>query len=243
MVKLEADKEVVVLQLSNPPGNALLKPDFIEIEILNDFLKVNKAKAIIITGTSRHFCIGADINLLLNLVQEDTLKEHIEDGHKLLNYLYELNIPVFAAIEGFCFGGGLEIALSAHFRIASEKSLLAFPETIHRLMPGLSGTHALKKYFSLGQSIEFILSGRTMNAEEALNKGMVDYVVPAKSCLDFALKLAHKMTDDKPEKVINNVMIALKNTYTLSRDKALEEETRLFCELAADLNNEKIKKV
>lgn len=239
MIKLEVKNNIVTLVLNNPPDNRLEKPDFIDIDILHLFLSEKEAKALIIKGAGRHFSAGADLDILLNQQNEPILFSQLTKGKLLLNYIYDLNIPVICAIEGVCFGGGLEIALSAHIRAMSEKAILAFPETIHHLMPGLSGTYALKKYMTLGKSIEMILKNKMFNAEESLKTGFADYICKPKTSFEFAEELAYKLTFDKPLKVINNVMKALKNSYTLSKEEALEQETILFCELVKDVIDNK----
>jgi len=236
MTTLDCKNNIAFLTLVNPPDNKILRPDFTDKEQLDHFLQSHKCKALIISGAGRHFSSGADLNHLQKLNAEGTLISTITKGKELLNYLYELNIPVISAIEGACFGGGLEIALFSHIRVVSAKAMLAFPETMHNLMPGLGGNVVIKRYLTMGKSIEMLLSNRLLSGEEAVREGLADYICPNRQTLQFATNLSEKMTSGRPLKVINNVMIAVKNAYVLPYEQALEEETRLFCQLAKTMN-------
>ena len=232
MINFEVKNHFGIITLKNLPGNKLDVPDFLDLRELVKFVESNKLKALIIKGAGRHFSSGADVENLKKLVKDNSLGTRLDEGKRILNYIYDLNIPVIAAIEGACFGGGLEIALAAHVRVISEKALLAFPESSINLMPGLGGSYIIKRFASLGQSIDIMLTGDTINSDKAMKMGLADFCVPAKTAYDYALDMAERITKDKPLKVINNIMQALKNSYVMSRDEALEEETRLFCELA-----------
>lgn len=238
MTRLEVDNHILSLVLDNPPDNRLTSPVFIKKDYFLETVSKHLIKAIIIKGAGRHFSSGAELQSLKKQWQSGELQALLNQGKELLNALYAFDIPVICAIEGVCFGGGLEIALSAHIRVVSEKVLLALPETMIGLMPGLAGTYRLKKHIGMGKSLELLLTNKVLQADEAMDLGLADYVCPAKTTSDFAMKLADKMTKDKPLQVINHVMKAVKNAYTMSRDEALKEETRLFCQLAANLDHE-----
>lgn len=233
MVHLDVVDHIGVISLHNPPDNRLENPEFIEIASLNEFINKNGLKALIIKGSGRHFSNGADLDSLVSLGREEKLASSLHRGHALLNYLYNLNIPVIAAIEGVCFGGGLEIALSAHIRVLSERALLAFPETMHSLMPGLAGNYRITSHLSMGKSIELILSNKILPAEQAVKEGIGDFLCESGQSFDYAMQLARRMTQDKPIMVIHHVMTAIKNAYVLPLEQAIEEETKLFCRLAA----------
>jgi enoyl-CoA hydratase len=237
MTTLDCKNHIAFLTLANLPDNKIIRPDFIDVEQLNHFLQTNNCKALIISGKGRHFSSGADLSHLQKLHTQGTLISAITKGKELLSFLYNLNIPVISAIEGACFGGGLEIALTSHIRVVSAKAMLAFPETMQNLMPGLTGNVILRKYLTMGKSIEMLLSNRLLSGEEAVREGLADYVCPNRQTLQFATGLAEKMTSGRPLKVINNVMIAVKNAYELPYEQALEEETKLFCQLAKNMNN------
>ncbi len=235
MTNLEHISGISILTLNNPPENYLLEPEFIDKQSLCTFIKENKSKSLIIKGAGRNFSAGADIKSIKQQIEDNSIKDKLSSGKDLLNFIYDLNIPVISAIEGVCFGGGLEIALASHIRVASEKAMLAFPESIHNLMPGLGGSYAVKRFMTMGKSIDMILCGNIMPAKQAYDNGLIDFICNPKNSFEYSFDMAKKMTDDKPLEVINNIVKALKNAYELDKNDALKEETKLFCELAKDL--------
>lgn len=238
MTDLKMHNETAVLTLNHPPDNRLTSPVWVDPRALLAFLDKNKAKSLVITGAGRHFSNGADLASIQTMLKTGELAKQLKQGKELLQNLYQLNIPVIAAIEGICFGGGLEIALSTHLRIMSDKSLMAFPESMQNLMPGLTGNWLIKKHLTLGKSMEMLLGNKVFSADEALQEGLTDFICPSKSTLEFALSLSKKMTKDKPMHVIQHVMQALKNSYEMPREEAMKEETRLFCELTQQMIND-----
>lgn len=225
--------DIGVITLDNPPENYLADPDFIPLEILRKWTSADSLKGIIIHGAGKHFSAGGNLENLFAMIHgKEDLMARMKAGKAVLDYLENLNIPVIAAIQGVCFGGGLEIALAAHIRICSENALFAFPEINHGIIPGLGGTVRSAQQIGHRKSLNFIMAGDMINAGEALAMDLVDYVVPKSKLLDFTYTMMQKMTQDRPLPVIHAVMEALRNAKTLPINEAMQEETRLFCELA-----------
>jgi enoyl-CoA hydratase len=219
--------------LELPDGPYLPQPDFMPVEELKGYLEEPGLKGVIIRGSGRHFSAGADVDQLRKLAQEeDVLMRKMLAGKALIGLIEDTPLPVVAEISGACFGGGLEIALACHIRISSETALFAFPETGLGIMPGLGGTASLPRAVGQGKAAEMILGGDIINAPKALEIRLVDYIAPAKSLHEFALAYLHKLTNDREVEVIRSVMVSLSNARHLPEEKALEEETRLFCALA-----------
>ncbi|MGZ0785061.1 3-hydroxyacyl-CoA dehydrogenase NAD-binding domain-containing protein [Pseudomonas saponiphila] len=159
---------ILVLTLNNPPVNAL------GVEIRRGLLAAidsagdNPAvEAILLVGAGRHFCGGADIREFGKTPQAPTLPEvvqRIEDSSK----------PVLATIQGVALGGGLEVALAAHYRLATGNARLGLPEVLLGLLPGAGGTQRLPRLIGARAALELMLSGRHLSAEEALGLGLVD---------------------------------------------------------------------
>ena len=124
-------------------------------------------------------------------------------------------------------------------RIAGDSALFAFPEADLGIIPGLGGTQRLPSIITRGRAMEMILSGAIISAEEAKRNHLIDHIVPKKEVHDFSLAMMNKMTQNRDKKIIEAVMISLRNSTTMTEEEAMEEETRLFCELALDLNNER----
>lgn len=239
-IDLEKQNNIGIMTMNNGPKNYIPAPDFISHDKLIEWLRAHNIKGLIITGSGKHFSAGADLTELKNMAQSpDVLLSRIKKGMALLNTIENLEIPVIAAINGACFGGGLEIALSTHIRICSSRSLFAFPEADLGFMPGLGGTLRLTRLCGTAVTAEMVLSSEIINAEKALELNIVDYMVNTKEIMDNALSLMKKMVEKRPLDIINAVMRAMHNSRTLSFQKALDEESKMFCKLAV---NEMIKK-
>jgi len=111
---------ISVIKINTPPQNYLKSPSFISRELLQNIADDHDTKAIIITGVGRHFSAGADLNHLFELAKNhEDLLQAMDAGNALLDHIASLPVPVAAAINGVCMGGGLEIAIACHIRIAS----------------------------------------------------------------------------------------------------------------------------
>ena len=224
-----------IISLNHPPSNELALPQFIPIGLFHQWTSDPSLKGLIIKGEGKNFSAGGKLDAILDVsLNQDTLKSLMQDGLDLLDYIHNLEIPVIAAINRVCFGGGLEIALACHIRVASENALLAFPEANHNLMPGMGGTVRLPTFAGFSQSAVMILGGDSVNAMDAKKIGFIDFVSPKDQAFEYSWSLMQKMTHDRPVKVIRSIMQSLKNALKLSADDAMKEETRLFCSLARD---------
>lgn len=225
--------EIGILTLDNPPQNYLPEPEFVPLQELKGWVEENQLKGIIIAGAGRHFSGGADLSSVFSMPEAgESMESRMTKGKELLQYLEDLDIPVVAAINGVCFGGGLEIALACHIRICSGNALFAFPEANQGLMPGLGGTYRLGERLSFQQSLKIILGGDMINADEALLLKMVDNVVKNEDPLSWSLHFLRKITEGRPVRIINYVMRTLRNAKKLSPEESMREETRMFCDLA-----------
>ncbi len=226
-----------ILTIDNPPQNILVEPVFIDQDLLRQCAVNDDIKGLIITGKGRHFSAGADLENLRRMASDENLiMAKLKAGKGLLDIIYTLTIPTIAAIEGACFGGGLEIALACHIRVCSKKALLAFPEVNHGLMPGLGGTVRLPGLVGSGISMETILSGDIVDAERALEIGLIDHVTPQREAFEFSMVLMKKMVADRPIEVIRSIVQSLNNGRTMTMPEAMEEETKMFCSLAGKMH-------
>jgi len=241
-ISFSIDHNLGIVRIDNPPANYLIKPEFVPAAVLQNWIEKNLLKGILVCGSGKHFSGGAELDRLFSMSNDEEIMEaEINKGKALLRYVENLNIPVIAAIQGICFGGGLEIALACHIRICSNNALFAFPESNQGIMPGLGGINTLLEQISFPDTLKFVLSGDMINAEEAKLMKLVDYTVPADDLIPYAMTLLKKMTEDKRLKVINYVMKALHNTRIMSLEEAIKEETRMFCELAKEETKRRMK--
>ena len=235
IVSWERHGDVGILSISNGKKNYLNQPDFIDFDRLKKWSEEEGLKGIIIRGIGRNFSAGANIENLQELAKDQNLlSDKMNNGKKILDFIEDLNIPVIAAINGVCFGGGLEIALACHIRVASERALFAFPETNHGLIPGLGGTYRLTQL--VGKSAyEIILNADMINAVEAKKIGLVNHVSELKDSFELASEKLQNMVKDRSINVIHSVMQSINNSKNMSRKEALKVETELFCKLAVNV--------
>ncbi|MDY6800353.1 MAG: enoyl-CoA hydratase/isomerase family protein [Bacteroidota bacterium] len=234
-VQWKREGSIGIFSLSNGNENYLENPDFIQIEKFKEWIDESGLKGIIIRGVGRNFSAGANLQKLNEQAKNyQLLSERINQGKVLLNEIENLEIPVIASIDGICFGGGLEIALACHMRIASKRALFAFPEINHGLIPGLGGTFRSVKLLK-HKAFEIILNGDMMNAEKALEIGLIDDITNDKDVFLFAMKKMQSMTEKRSPELIRYAMQALKNASNLSKEDALQKETEIFCKLASNL--------
>lgn len=195
------------LILNGPPSNNMSVEFFSKLDqLINKVINKANVKSIIIYGNGRHFSSGAELDDLLLRMDHETKKNRdgrIVEYPKFLNlnnktftFFDNLSIPVIAAIRGVCIGSALELALSCHIRVCGKVSLLGLPEATFNLMPGCGGTQRLPALIGLAKSMEFILQDTNLSAEEALNLGLVDLVVPNREIIYFAVELVKHIGDD-----------------------------------------------
>ncbi len=222
-----------ILSLQSSRENYLDEPEFIRMGRLKELFSQEGLKGVIIRGSGRHFSAGADLNDLKQLAEDEALlAEKINAGKEIIRFIENADIPVVAEISGVCLGGGLEIALACHIRICSDSALFAFPEVNYNIMPGLGGTITLSKIIGPGRAAEIILSGEMVDAQKALEINLVDSVISRKELHHYSVDFLDKMTADRDIAVIHSIMRSIHNSQVLGFEKALEEETKLFCALA-----------
>lgn len=157
-----------------------------------------KAKGIIITGAgNKAFVAGADIKEFLQL-DENAGTAMAKKGQDIFFLIERFSKPVIAAVNGFALGGGCELAMACHMRIAGEKARFGQPEVNLGIIPGYGGTQRLIQHIGKGKAIELLMTGDMMNAEEALQRGLVNHVVPAGTEVDKAKEIIEKIAAKAP---------------------------------------------
>lgn len=232
-ISWEIRNDIGIITLDHPPENYLVHPDFVPLETIRKWTSYDYLKGILICGAGKHFSGGGKLENLFSMIRaNENISMTMDQGKAVLDHIENLDIPVIAAIQGICFGGGLEVALASHIRVCSENSLFAFPEVNQGVLPGLGGTVRSNGKVGFPKALKLIMSGDMINAEDALEMKLVDFVVSRQKVFEYSFNLLLKLTRDRPIPVINAVMKALKNARNLSTEEAMREETRLFCELA-----------
>ncbi len=199
-LRIERRDAVTILFVNRPEVlNAINRATLAEIgEATRAFIADPTQGALIVTGSGeKAFISGADINELAPLgpaAAEDISRF----GQAVVDQLERSPKPVIAAVNGYAFGGGCELALACHMRLASENAVLGLPEVKLGIIPGYGGTQRLPRLVGPGRALELILSARNVKADEAERIGLVNRVVPQTELLPEAVKLAQAILKNGP---------------------------------------------
>ena len=156
-------------------------------------------KVIIITGEGeKAFVAGADISEFAHFTIEEGAQLASQGQELLFDFVEALKTPVIAALNGFALGGGLELAMSCHFRIASDNAKMGLPEVSLGVIPGYGGTQRLPQLVGKGRAMEMIMTAGMIDAETAKNYGLVNHVVPQADLLEFTKGIAAKIMRNSP---------------------------------------------
>ncbi len=189
----------------------------------------SSVKAVLLKGSGeKAFVAGADIKELSGL-DLSAGKNYVLEGQRLMSLIENFKKPVIAAVNGYALGGGTELALACHMRIASDNAKMGQPEVKLGLIPGFGGTQRLPRLVGKGAAMEMILSGKTIDAQEALRIGLVNKVVSQEELIPVCEALAKEIIAGGPKAVeycIKSINQGLDNPL----DKGLLLEAELFGE-------------
>jgi len=205
---IEKDNGITVITINRPTKlNALNKATIDELHQAFDAEnKDHSTKVIIITGSGeKAFVAGADISEFAHFSVEDGRKLAAKGQELLFDFVENLSTPVIAAVNGFALGGGLELAMSAHFRLASDNAKMGLPEVTLGVIPGYGGTQRLPQLVGKGRAMEMIMTATMIDAETAKNYGLVNHVVPQAELLAFAKSIASKITNNSSVAISNAI--------------------------------------
>ena len=175
--------------------NALNIETFSEIDhAVKSSVSNPEVRLIVITGVGdKAFVAGADIKEFIKFTMEEGFQLS-ESGHKILTETIEnCPKPIIAAINGYALGGGLEIAMACHLRVASENSKMGLPEVSLGVIPGYGGTQRLPQLIGKGRALDMIMTGKMINADQALDYGLINYKTSADQLMTFTDELAKKI--------------------------------------------------
>ena len=199
---LVSEGEGIALITINRPKklNALNKATIKELH--KAFAKADSEpsiRVIILTGSGeKAFVAGADISEFADYDVAEGANLAKQGQELLFDFIENLSTPVIAAVNGFALGGGLELAMASHFRIASDNARMGLPEVSLGVIPGYGGTQRLPQLVGKGKAMEMIMTAGMISAEDALVNGLVNYVVPQEELLPLAEKIASKIIRNSP---------------------------------------------
>ena len=230
-VHVTIENSIAKLLIDPPPANALSGDVLSDLSHAVDTVATDQSvKVIIITGQGRFFVAGADINQL------DKVKDAAEgealaiNGQRVLDKIEQLTKPVICAVNGMALGGGCELAMACHMRIAADSVKFGQPEINLGIIPGFGGTQRLSRIIGPSKATELILTGDMISAQDALRLGLVNAVVPAEDLEETVRKLAEKIAS-KSMPALKAALRSIGGGLNVSLADGLALEARIFGEV------------
>ncbi len=190
------DAGILTITINRPSKlNALNRETIQELhQAFRDAREDEEVKVIIITGSGeKAFVAGADISEFSDFSPEEGRELAAKGQKDLFDYVANFPKPVIAAVNGFALGGGLELALAAHFRVASENAKMGLPEVSLGVIPGYGGTQRLPQLVGKGRAMEMIMTAGMIDASQALQYNLINHVTTQEDLLEFTEKIAAKI--------------------------------------------------
>ena len=222
---------IATIVVNHPPVNSLSTPVIRDLQaVINEIKADPSVKAVIITGAGMFFIAGADIKEISEIKGGQQGADLARQGERFFREVELMDIPVIAAINGMCLGGGTELAMACHMRIASDRAKIGQPEINLGIIPGFGGTQRLPRLVGTGKALEIILSGDPITAAEAKAVGLVNRVVPEAEVMKQAKGLAQRIAS-KSKQAISRAMKAVRDGAAMGLEDGLSLENRLFGEI------------
>ena len=200
-ILIELEEPLAIVTINRPKKlNALNTATIKELHIGLKALKKNKQiRVIILTGAGeKAFVAGADISEFSHFSVQQGGQLAAQGQSLLFSFIEKINKPVIAAINGFALGGGLELAMACHFRVASHNARMGLPEVSLGVIPGYGGTQRLPQLIGKGRALELIMTGGMIDVDRALDYGLVNHVTAIEELVDFCKNLAKNIANNAP---------------------------------------------
>jgi len=230
LFQYDLDNKVAIVLINRPKQlNALNKAVINALSKFLQELEVNtKVRSVIISGAgNKAFVAGADIKEFQNFNNKEALDLSLLGKEKLFNKITQFSKPVIAVINGYALGGGLELALACHIRLATDNAKLGLPECSLGLIPGYSGTQKLPQIVSKNIAMEMILTSQMLNAQRSLELGLVNHVLTINEIAEKSLKIASLCGRISPD----SARAAIKSINSCYHPKGDEIESKEFSQL------------
>lgn len=232
VIKSVLENNIAIVTIDRPEAYNAMNPSVIEslenqiIEFIND----GNVGVIIITGEGdKAFVAGADIKRMNEMTQKEAL-EFGKSGQNLTLTIENSSKPIIAAVNGFALGGGCEISLACHIRVASENAQFGQPEVLLGILPGWGGTQRLPRIVGVGLANELITTGRRISAQEANDIGLVNHVVKQDKLIQKCKELSNEILKNGPNAIAKSLQCI---RYGIGRtlDEGLSFEVEAFSSL------------
>src|SRR5699024_8011397 len=227
----EPSNHICTLTIQSPPANALTTDILEDLSAqLNQIEKDDQAKVIILKGEGKFFSAGADIKEFTSLQEASDYEALSNKGQHLFDRMETFYIPIIAQIHGAALGGGMELAMACHMRVATEEALLGLPELTLGIIPGFAGTQRLPQLVGSQKAYEMILTGEPIPGIEAYKWGLVNQVVKEDGLDTAVLDLARKIAA-KSKPTINRIMELIPYAKADRFDEGVQKEAERFSEI------------
>lgn len=223
------ENSIATITINRPTKlNALNTVTIQELHQAFEELEKNyETRVVILTGSGeKAFVAGADIAEFADFSVEEGVQLAAQGQDILFNFVENLKIPVIAAVNGFALGGGLELAMACHFRIASDNAKMGLPEVSLGVIPGYGGTQRLPQLIGKGRAMEMIMTAGMITADDAYRTGLVNHVVPQAELLEFCNGIAQKIMRNSPL-AISKAIKAINANYK-DGENGFETEIKSF---------------
>lgn len=224
------DADILILTIDNSPNNTLPGRFFGELYACFQKADAAEVRAVVITGKGRSFSKGADLAELTGsspMLEEDSVVQ----ANRVFSRICRMKKPVVAAINGACFGGGLELALACHLRVCSEKSMLGLPEVSIGLIPGLGGSWRLAAAIGRAKALEMILLGDLVSAAKAQELNLVSRVFPKKNFMGHVLNFVRTLLA-VPQEALLETLKLFQQMDLADEEPLIRASAAAFCRLA-----------
>lgn len=228
-ILLEVNNHVAIVTINRAESlNAFNYETLLELQNKVEDIRINpEVRAVIFIGAGeKAFSVGADLKERKNLTDEQ-VKRNLYKINEVFTAIDQLPQPTIAAINGFAFGGGMELALACDFRIAAQEAMMGLTETSLAIIPGAGGTQRLPRLIGMAKALELILTAKRLNAEEAITYGLVTKVVERKELLESCLKFAGGMLACGPI-ALQQAKFAIKNGINADLNTGLQIERKAY---------------
>ncbi|MEH7246663.1 enoyl-CoA hydratase-related protein [Neobacillus niacini] len=228
-ILLEINNHVAVITINRPESlNAFNYQTLLELQNKVEQIRIDQdiCAVIFIGSGEKAFCVGADLKERKNLTNEK-VKRNLYKINEVFNSIDQLPQPTIAAINGFAFGGGMELALACDFRIAAEEAVMGLTETGLAIIPGAGGTQRLPRLIGQAKALELILTAQRFTAEEGFVYGVLTKVVDQKELLTACKAFADKLLANGPI-ALQQAKFAIKNGMNVDLNTGLQIERKAY---------------
>lgn len=227
-LNLSIEDRVAIITISRPPANALSSDVVQELsQVFEEISHNDDVRVVLLHGEGKFFSAGADIKEFTKMGNSDSSASYARNGQTVFERIETFSKPVIAAIHGAALGGGLELAMSCHIRLVTERTKLGLPELSLGLIPGFAGTQRLPRYVGIAKAAEMLFTSEAITGIEAVQFGLANYAYSDEELLPKAKELAFKIAKKSP--IGLKVAIELLNYSKNSPfEQGVEKEAQLF---------------